>query len=191
MVTMAISAEGTLSADGTWLDVGKITVTAFAAAKTDVAGAPVTNKVLVLPIRFANSGGNPFTPAQIDTEMQTNVAPYYQEVSYGQQLLNVTVIPSWLQDLGNIPIFASGPSAGQCDYDTIGAKADALATALGYNLANYQNRYYVLPNTATCGWAGLAYVGFGRSWSNGYNALWVYGHEIGHNFGLWHGLPAP
>jgi len=183
---MAISAEGTLSADGTWLDVGKITVTAFAAAKTDVAGAPVTNKVLVLPIRFADSGGNPFTPAQIDTEMQTNVAPYYQEVSYGQQLLNVTVIPSWLQDLGNIPIFASGPSAGQCDYDTIGAKADALATALGYNLANYQNRYYVLPNTATCGWAGLAYVGFGRSWSNGYNALWVYGHELGHNFGLWH-----
>ena len=184
---MAISAEGTLSADGASLDVSTITVNGMAPkTNSEVAAAPVTNKVLVMAIRFANSGVSAFTPAQIDAEMQTKVAAYYQEVSFGQQLLNITTVPSWLQDVGNIPVFLSGASAGQCDYNTIGTKADALATALGYNLNNYQNRYYVLPSTGSCPWAGLAYVGFGRAWSNGANALWVYGHELGHNFGLWH-----
>ncbi len=37
-----------------------------------------------------------------------------------------------------------------------------------------------------CGWAGLAYVGFARAYSNNTSALWVIGHELGHNFGLLH-----
>jgi hypothetical protein len=65
--------------------------------------------------------------------------------------------------------------------------ADAAATAAGYVLSNYKNRYYVLPSIGACGWAGLAYIGYPyQAWSNGYNALWVYGHELGHNFTLWH-----
>jgi hypothetical protein len=188
---MAITAEGTLTADGVSLDVDTITVMGMGpATNAEVAGAPVTNKVLVMAIRFADSGANPYTPAQIDTVMQTRVAPYYQDVSYGQQLLNITTVPSWLQDAGNVPISAFGPNAGYCDYDTIGQRADALATALGYTPANYQNKYYFLPSAGSCPWAGLAYVGsgpYGRTaFSNGYNALWVYGHELGHNFGLLH-----
>jgi hypothetical protein len=52
---------------------------------------PITNSVLVIPIRFSDSPGDSFNGAAINTEFQTRVAPYYQEVSYGQQLLNITV----------------------------------------------------------------------------------------------------
>ena len=54
------------------------------------------------------------------------------------------------------------------------ARAKAAATAAGFVLANYQNRFYVFPYRGDCGWAGLAYVGYGQAWSNGYNQLSVY-----------------
>jgi hypothetical protein len=64
--------------------------------------------------------------------------------------------------------------------------ADTAATAAGINVASYSNRYYVFPYQPSCGWAGLAYVGYGEAYSNGSNTLGVYGHELGHNFGLLH-----
>ena len=181
-IGMLVSVDGTPAANGSSLDTSSITILAPApAGLNDVAPTPVTNNVLVLPIKFTDSPGDPFTVAQINTEFQTNVGPYYQEVSYGQQLLNITVATSgggWLN--------AGVPTPANCDWVTAGNLADAAATAAGYSISAYQNRYYVMTSNGACGWAGLAYVGFGRAWSNGYNALWVYGHELGHNFGLWH-----
>ena len=181
-IGMLVSADGRVATDGSSLDVSTITILAPAPAKlSEVAAAPVTNNVLVLPIKFTDSpAADPFSVAAILTEFQTKVMPYYQEVSYGQQLLNVTVANNsgnWLN--------AGAATPASCDYLTIGTLADAAATAKGYNINSYQNRYYVMPSLP-CGWAGLAYVGWGRAWSNGVNALWVYGHELGHNFGLWH-----
>ena len=181
-IGMLISVDGTPAADSSSLDVSSITILAPPpAGLNDVAATPVTNNVLVLPIKFTDSPGDPFTVAQINTEFQTRVGPYYQEVSYGQQLLNITVATSgggWLN--------AGVPTPANCDWATAGNLADAAATAAGYSINSYQNRYYVMTSNGACGWAGLAYVGFGRAWSNGVNALWVYGHELGHNFGLWH-----
>src|ERR1700694_5214743 len=151
-----------------------------------------------MPIRFADSpASDPFTPSQVDQVMRTNagsVAAYYNEVSYGQQQLNITVacatapLPpgcathtaagGWL--------LSSSATPANCDFTTIGNLADQAATAAGYNLANYKNRFYVMPGLS-CGWAGLAYVCYPyQAWSNGDNALWVYGHELGHNFTLYH-----
>ncbi len=179
-IGMRVSADGQLAADGTSLDVSTITILGLPPVQQNgVAAAPVTNNVLVLPIKFTDTASEPFSVAQITTEFQTKVMPYYQEVSYGQQLLSVTVANkngSWLN---------AGVVTPSCDYTTIGNLADAAATAAGYNINSYQNRYYVMPSIG-CGWAGLAYVGWGRAWSNGVNALWVYGHELGHNFGLYH-----
>ena len=179
-IGMRVSADGQLAADGTSLDVSTITILGLPPAQQNgVVAAPVTNNVLVLPIKFTDTASEPFSVAQITTEFQTKVMPYYQEVSYGQQLLSVTVANkngSWLN---------AGVATPSCDYTTIGNLADAAATAAGYNINSYQNRYYVMPSIG-CGWAGLAYVGWGRAWSNGVNALWVYGHELGHNFGLYH-----
>jgi Bacterial Ig-like domain (group 3) len=197
-IGMLITADGTLAADGSSLDTTSITILAPPAAMVnDIAAAPVTNTVLVIPIRFSDTpAGDPFNAAAINTEFQTHVGPYYQEVSYSQQLLNISVactstpLPAgcsgktdangWLQ--------STSPTPADCGFDSMGSLADAVATAAGYDtsVTNTKFVYYVLPSIPACGWAGLAYVGYGQAWSNGYNALWVYGHELGHNFGLWH-----
>jgi hypothetical protein len=198
---MEVTVEGTLSADGASIDASRLTILALPPAQATTAeGVPatnaVTNTVLVIPIRFSDTpAGDPFNAAAINTEFQTHVAPYYQEVSYGQQLLTINVacttnpLPGcagktdangWLQ--------SSSPTPTNCDFGTMGSLGDAVATAAGYNtsVTGTQFIYYVLPSIPSCGWAGLAYVGWGHAWSNGVNALWVYGHELGHNFGLWH-----
>ncbi len=191
---MQVSADGTAASDGKSVDVGTITILAGAPAQTGPAGAPITNTVLVIPIRFSSGAAGSANGAAVNTEMQTHVAPYYQEVSYGQQLLNITVactttvLPGcagktdangWLQ--------SSSPLPAGCDFTTMGNLADAVAQSAGYDTSVTATKfvYYLIPN-AGCGWAGLAYVGWGHAWSQDVNALWVYGHELGHNFGLWH-----
>ena len=182
-IGMRVVATGTMASDGFSLDVDQITILAAAppqSAADDVSFAPITNNVLVILVKFAGTT-EAFFQAQVDQVMRTNgnsVANYYQEASYGKQLLNVTVTP-WLLSATAAP--------ASCDYTAIGNAGDAAATAAGYNLASYQNRFYVFPNRSDCGWLGAAYVGSPRiAWSNGYNQLSVYGHELGHNFGLLH-----
>ncbi len=129
-----------------------------------------------------------------------SVAAYYSEVSYGQQALNVTVAcltPStgctantysggWLKgldpttqathrDTGQLRLQLDPPGRRHC--------GDQRGTSTSRAISN---RYYVFPYLSACGWAGLAYVGYGEAYSNGYNTLGVYGHELGHNFGLLH-----
>ncbi|HVR94710.1 MAG TPA: hypothetical protein VHI75_12805, partial [Casimicrobiaceae bacterium] len=181
-IGMSVIAEGTLSADGVSLKANRITVLALPSTANDPIQTPIINNVLVILIKFTDSpAADPFTQAQVDQVMRTNagsVANYYNEVSYGQQLLNVTVT-NWL------PAGAATPAS--CGWSTAGNLANTAATAAGYNLANYTNTFYVMPHNAACGWAGLAYVGFPyTAWSNGYNQLGVYGHELGHNFTLLH-----
>ena len=195
---MTVSASGTTAADGVTLDTNQITILAMPPAQAQPLGVTTTNNVLVLPIKFSDSpASDPFTPAQIDQVMRTNTlstAAYYNEVSYGQQALNVTVACQTTKPAGCAGNTSSGgwlrsssATPASCDYTTMASLADAAATAAGYTIANYTNRFYVLPSATGCGWAGLAYVGYPyQAWSDGYNALWVYGHELGHNFTLYH-----
>ena len=203
-VGMTVSATGTTAADGVALDANQVTILGLPAEQASVlAGVTTTNNVLVMPIKFADSpASDPFTPAAVDQVMRTNAnstAAYYNEVSYGQQELNITVACATPPVAANCAanttadgwLLSSSASAATaelaCDFTTMGNLADAAATAAGYNLANYINRFYVLPAMPNCGWAGLAYIGFPyQAWSDGYNALWVYGHELGHNFTLYH-----
>jgi len=178
-IGMHVVASGTMAADGFSLDTSQIIILAAPPPLTAAAPAALTtNNVLVVLIKF--SAAEPFSQADVDQVTRINgnsVANYYQEVSYGQQLLNVTVTP-WMLSASAAP--------ASCDYTAIGAAGDAAATAAGYTPSSYQNRFYVFPFRGDCGWAGLAYVGYGQAWSNGYNQLGVYGHELGHNFGLLH-----
>ncbi|MGH3521901.1 MAG: Ig-like domain repeat protein, partial [Mycobacterium sp.] len=183
---MTVAAYGTPSTDNLSLDTNRIEVLALPAPKKARAEgftlqSVTTNNVLVLLVKFTDNV-EPFTPAAVTQVMITDprsVANYYSDVSFGQEQLNITVSPSWLQ---------SGIAApATCDYSTIGSKADAAYAATFPNdHTTYQNRYYVFPRLGACSWAGLAYVGWGIAYSNGYNSLGVYGHELGHNFGLLH-----
>ena len=182
-IGMRVVAAGTIARDGFSLEANQITILAPQPPKSDagdISPAPVTNNVLVVLIKFPGTT-EAFSQAQVDQVMRSNgnsVANYYQEVSFGKQLLDVTVTP-WLVSASAAP--------ATCDFTAIGNAANAAASAAGYSLASYQNRFYVFPFRGDCGWAGLAYVGSPRlAWSNGYNQLNVYGHELGHNFGLLH-----
>ena len=174
---MTVSASGTTAADGVSLDTSQITILGLAPAPTtDIAAAPITNNVLVMPIKFSDSSASdPFTPTQVDQVMRTNtgsVAAYYNEVSYGQQLLNITVACTTTVPGGCAAhtspggwLLSTSPTPANCDFTAIGNLADAAATAAGYNLANYKNRFYVMPGLS-CGWAGLAYIGYPyQAWS--------------------------
>ena len=195
---MVVSVSGTTAVDGTALDTSQITILGLQPADAGPAEAPVTNNVLVMPIKFSDSpAGDPFTGAAVDQAWRTNprsVAAYYNEVSYGQEQLNVTVActtgPTPAGCAGNSSaggwLVSSSPTPANCDFNAIGNLADQAATAAGYNTANYQNRFYVMPSLS-CGWAGLAYIGYPfQAWSDAVNELWVYGHELGHNFNLYH-----
>ena len=169
---MRVIATGSRAADGFSLDTNTITILATPAQTFEqvAALAPSTDNVLVMPIKFTDSpAGDPFTPTQIDQVMRTNatsVANYYAEVSYGQHLLNITVACLPPMSAGCVAHTTPGgwldagvATPASCDFTAVGDAADAAATAAGYVLGNYKNRYYVMPYNGVCGWAGLAYIG--------------------------------
>src|SRR5205085_1746188 len=128
-IGMQVVATGTQATDGSSLEVSNITILATPPQSNGPLAAPITNKVLVVLVQFPGGGAPAFTQAQVDQTMRTNsasVANYYQEVSYGQQLLNVTVTP-WLLSASAVP--------STCDYTAIGNAGDAAATAARRNTA--------------------------------------------------------
>jgi hypothetical protein len=181
---MRVIVTGKMDVDGVSVLPDNIAILALAPSGADISPAAVTTKyVLVILMRYADQLTMPFTQAAVQTTYgggpgTGSVAEYYKEVSSGLRLLNVTVTP-WMQSAANKP--------ATCDFSgSITTTGNALATAAGYGLGNYQHYVYVFPNMSVCGWAGLAYVPGSRSYSNGYNTTSVYGHELGHNFGLLH-----
>ncbi|HEV8554002.1 MAG TPA: Ig-like domain repeat protein, partial [Casimicrobiaceae bacterium] len=185
---MRVIVSGQRGADASSLRPERITILSAPAggaeAKSDlVAKAATTNSVLVILANFNNTVAPAYTAAQAQQVVSTNaysVANYYSDVSYGQQLLNVTVTGSWV----------TMNLAASCNWSSIGSAAEAAALAANpaYNAANYNFVVYLFP-AQSCGWSGLAYVGFPhKSWINGTGAFntKVIAHEMGHNFGLLH-----
>ncbi len=183
-----VRVSGKRSADGASLDPDTITIESEPAGQSAVqsdlvAKSATTNSVLVILANFNNTAAPSYTQSQALQVMSTNansVANYYSETSYGGQLLNVTVTSAWV----------TMNLAATCAYTNISTAANAAALALNpvYNASNYNFVVYLFP-TQSCGWAGLAYVGFPhQAFINGTGAFstQVIAHEMGHNFGLWH-----
>jgi hypothetical protein len=182
-----VIVSGKRGADASSLQPQRITIIAEPAsgsgAKTDmITKAMTTSTVLVILANFSNTNDTSLPQSQAQQIMVTNsgsVANYYNEVSYGQQQLNVTVTP-WV----NMSIASPG-----CNYTNITNASDAAATAAGFTPSSYNFVVYLFSYQSSCGWAGLAYVGFPhKSWINGTGSFntKVIAHEMGHNFGLLH-----
>ncbi len=157
--------------------------------------APVTTSYIVLPVKFPTNAATPFTynadaftvaslvNSVFGVAPVRSVAEFYNEASFGQQRLSGVVADNgsggWL--LANVATPTS------CDIGAIATAAENAATARGYNLAAYIGRVYVFSsNVPGCGWSGLAYVNWERSWIKQTSSLLVISHELGHNFGLLH-----
>jgi hypothetical protein len=174
-----ISVTGAMATDGT-MDVSSTTVLSETTSSEALATISTQNAIFIL-VKFLDTTSVPFAQSDVQNVAVNNansVANFYPEVSYGKQGLNITVTP-WLT--------ASMNTSTTCDYTGIANAANSAATAAGYALSNYKNKFYVMPHNSSCGWSGLAYVGSPyQAWSNGYNSGQVYTHELGHNFGLYH-----
>ncbi len=163
---------------------------------------PSTINYLVLPIKFPTNASapwtynaDPFTVASLDSMVFGNLPTksakeFYKEASFGlQQLAGITV-----NDGSGGFLKSTVPKPATCDISVIASAAAKAANlvrpdlvdASGNPKAPYTGFLYVFNNVSGCGWAGLAYVGWPRAYSNNTSALWVIGHELGHNFGLWH-----
>lgn len=124
-----------------------------------IAKAATMNRVLVILANFNNTALPSFGPTQAQQVMTSNgdsVANFFREASYGQQLLNVTITPSWVT-----MNLARPASCGNNDWQGIGTSAEAAARALGaaYDSTGYDFVVYLFPTVPACGWLGLAYIG--------------------------------
>jgi photosystem II stability/assembly factor-like uncharacterized protein len=136
--------------------------------------------VLVLNTVFPDRTTPVGTQAEYQSVM-SEVSDWLSANSYGKTNLIVTVPP-------NVFTLPSPVSTYEPDerYPQIMADAKALALAAGINPANYDISVVAFPRIASWWWAGMASIGGGNLWLNGYRSPGVIAHELGHNYGLWH-----
>lgn len=147
--------------------------TATAAAVTG------TKQVAVVLLNFSNNTSQPWTPSAVRGvlfDSAGSVNAYYQDASYGQMSLAGDVF-GW---------YTIADDDSGCRYTTWASAARQKASQAGVNLSAYQYVVFAFPSTASCGWAGLAYLPGSESWLNGAMSLRVAAHELGHNFGVHH-----
>src|SRR6266576_2509510 len=189
---MRVRIVGRRASDGVRLIPDQITILGAPDTKRsnelNPEKAATVNTVLVIMATFSSTPAPSFSGAAAQagrTSNSTSVANFYNEVSFGQQALNLTVT-NW------VTMNLSSPS--QCDdadWEGIGTAATSAATAAssGWNSANFGFVVYLFPQVSACGWNGLAYIGFPhKAYINGTNSFvtQVITHEMGHNFGLLH-----
>lgn len=183
-----IRVSGTLS--GTKLDAVSVALeprpapkglasTAYPPAEPSASG---TTNVLVM-LAYWNAPDS-VTPASAAAQMFGDTNAWYRDSSYGALGQTGAVTP-WMR--------VDPPTANQCyaDSDRTMSQAKASATALGYDLAAYNNfvvyfPYDGDPGSDCAGYAGWAFVGAQGTWLNGYLDRRVTVHEQGHNYGLLH-----
>jgi len=197
--------SGTTDARG-YITVDTIEITGEPAAplaKSTTTGDPAaaTRGYTVFPLKYPSNTASPWTynadPGSWSIASITNAvfgngtgsaADYYKEVSFGAQLLSGVVANAagtWLQATQARPT-ACGTSA-QLDavLSSIESNGQAAATAAGFNPNANDGQLYIL-DALPCSWSGLGYIGHPLAYAKGTASLIVVGHEIGHNFGLYH-----
>lgn len=207
-ISGSVDGRGYISVDTIEILAPPSPVTSRPTLKTDVTASVVTTNYAVAALQFPNNtsapftyGSTPFTPASINTNVfgalpTKSAAEYYKEASYGAQLLSGAVTSgagtTWLQATVARPTTCGSNAQLDAVLATIEGQSKTLAASAATNpVANldwnsYPGGILYIADSLPCGWAGLGYIGFARAYTNGYQALWVVGHEMGHGFGLYH-----
>lgn len=136
-------------------------------------------RALVILVNFQDQSSNrPWTKDEINQAVFGDVSEFFQENSFGQTWLAGDVA-GWF----TLPLNSTDP----CDHYAISNHARQFAASTGYDLSGYQRLVYIFPQNS-CGWAGLGTVGGynTNAWINGTPSTYYLGHELGHNYGLYH-----
>jgi hypothetical protein len=148
-------------------------------------------KVLVIRVDFSDVPGDPrygsevHTAAHAQALVDSAVAPYYAQSSYGQTSLTTTVTPQ----LYRLPRTASDYAVNQAN-DALHADARAAAAA-NYDVAAFDRVIVLfsnlsgLPNSKIV-YGGLATINRPQVWCNGEFDFRIVTHELGHTYGLFH-----
>jgi chitodextrinase len=146
---------------------------------TATTAATITKNVAVILINFKDNTSQPFSKSTVQTAMTgsaTSVKKYVEEEAKGRWTLNATVY-------GWYTINSTSTSCDWSNWATLGGNA---ATGAGVNLGSFTNLLYIIPDTSSCHWAGVAYVNGPKGMLNGNYSVQVATHELGHNWGLGH-----
>ncbi len=154
-------------------------VTLTAALTAALPNTLGVQKTLTILVNFSDAPTQPFTVAQAQSTVYGTTSNYDYETSYQQTTLSGDVA-GW---------FTIASTSTTCDSSTIASQAQKAASSAGFVLSNYNRFVYAFPSN-TCGWWGLGSVGGNPSqaWIQtkyGFSVV-VIGHEMGHNFGLYH-----
>jgi hypothetical protein len=127
--------------------------------------------ILYLPCHYGNSPmGHAFARS-----MAIATRRYWEEVSFGNVILDVPVAPSWQIDPTNPPV---------CDFTSWTAAAIEAAAKLGYSA---RRQFFLMTPQTACVWGGMSYVGGTQGWSNSEFGLpHDIIHEVGHMLGFYH-----
>jgi M6 family metalloprotease-like protein len=186
-----------LEPDSTLLERGRFPENEVKAARRPLAAiAPPTvveTKVLVIRVDFADRPGDPssvyfgvsYAASNVQSIVDTQIVPYYQNSSYGHAKMSFTVTPQ----LYRLPqtaadyaarffewqLYDDALAAVQADYVTTEYdKVMVLFAPLG-NLPNSQIRF-----------GGESLIGTSKTMANGEFDFRVVAHELGHTLGLYH-----
>lgn len=133
--------------------------------------------IAVLLVNFQDDASQPKTVAEAQNLVFGDTSNHYLQSSFGQ---------TWFKGQ-TFGWFTIAMSKTACDPYQLANLADAKAAQAGVKLGDYQRRVYMFPANA-CQWLGLGVVGGNntQAWANGAMTLQVVGHELGHNYGLYH-----
>lgn len=174
--------DGALAIESADSDVEVLALGSDPSAGTPASGLTNTfgeQRTVALLVNFQDKPGEkPWTTTQIGAVVNGTTGDFFKENSYQQTWLNAEVY-GWY----TLPL-----SSTTCVISDIEKEAKAKATAAGVNLAAYSRYIYLFPANTACPWSGVGTVGGdpSRAWINGQTNWWVYAHELGHNFGLFH-----
>lgn len=134
-------------------------------------------RTLVMLVNFQNNVQEPWTVDEVSQMVFGTVNDYYKEVSYGKTWLN-----------GDVQGYFTLPIDEVCDLNEISTQVELAAKDNSIDTNSYSRLLYIFPSNSACGWTGRGTVGGSPSeaWINGSLSLRTVGHELGHNFGLYH-----
>jgi uncharacterized membrane protein len=141
-------------------------------------------RTLAILVNFQDQPTNkPWTTDQVKATIANDVSSFDFENSFQKTSLTADATGYY-----TIPY----NSSDDCTtiYRGMMSQAISKANAAGVVTANYDRIAVVYPRSSNCPWVGLGWIGGGKPWGqiwiNGIPTKQIIGHEMGHNFGLYH-----